>query len=301
MRKLRRHAPVALALILASVSSSCWLVSRPRNILRRGKPATPTQAPLSATRDELDARIGRMYDAINSFEARVDMTPSVGSIYKGQITDYRDVGAYVLFRKPAGIRIQGQVPVVGTQAFDMVSDGSDFKFYLNSKSLFITGSNDAPPTSKSPMENLRPKAFLSSMLVRPSDSATEAPALMDQTDEDNTLYILLFLKKNPKGEIQQAVSRSVWFDRLDLSIVRQMVFDDDGAIVSDTRYAKWQTFNGVLFPAHIDINRWKDGYGVVMDVMQMQMNKELTNDQFVLTQPDGSKLQVIGTPAQDRP
>ncbi len=38
------------------------------------------------------------------------MTPSVGSVYTGHITEITDVHAYVLFRKPADIRIIGQVP-----------------------------------------------------------------------------------------------------------------------------------------------------------------------------------------------
>ena len=49
-----------------------------------------------------------------------------------------------------------------------------------------------------------------------------------------------------------------------------------------------------MFPAHIDINRPKDGYGVVMEVVDMQMNPNLTSDKFDLTQPEGTQLQIIG-------
>jgi hypothetical protein len=298
MRKLHRHVPVALALIVASLSSSCGLLVRPRTILRHGKPATQAQTLLVATRDELNSRIGRMYGAINSFQATVDMTPSVGSVYKGQITEIKDVRAFVLFRTPDDIHIIGYTPVIRTKAFDMVSNGSDFRLYVSQSNLFVEGANNAPATSKNKIENLRPEAFLSSMLVRPADPATETTFLEDQTDEDNALYLLQFVRKGGNGEI--VASRSVWFDRLDLSIVRQIVYDSAGAIVSDTRYAKWQPYEGVLFPAHIDINRSLDGYGVVMDLEQMQMNKAITPDQFVLVQPEGSKLQVIGDPGQEK-
>jgi hypothetical protein len=76
------------------------------------------------------------------------------------------------------------------------------------------------------------------------------------------------------------------------------MFDPSGSasIVSDTRYSKWTAYNGVMFPAHIDINRDEDGYGLVLDVTQMKMNIDLTDPQFVLTQPTGSALQVIGAP-----
>jgi hypothetical protein len=106
--------------------------------------------------------------------------------------------------------------------------------------------------------------------------------------------VLHFIKTGPDGKLM--IDHNVWFDRLDLSIVRQKVFDPSGSgsIVSDTRYSKWQTYNGVMFPAHIDINRDEDGYGLVLDVTEMKMNVDLSDPQFVLDQPAGSTLQVIG-------
>ncbi len=290
MRNLRRLVPATLALSFGLLSVSCRLITH-RTIRRNGKIATPAENLLTASRDDLVARISRIYDAIQSFQATVAMTPSVGSVYKGQITEIHDVHAYVLFRKPADIRIIGQLPVVGTKAFDMVSDGENFKFFLVQKNLFVEGSNSAPATSKNTLENLRPKAFLSSMLIRPCEP-DEHPFLEDQTDEENALYVLQLIHLAPDGS--PSASRSIWFDRLDLSIVRQKVYDTSGDIISDTRYAKWQAFSGVSFPAHIDINRPKDGYGVVMDITQMQMNTPLTPDKFVLNKPEGAQLQVIG-------
>jgi hypothetical protein len=297
MRKLHRHAPVAGALLLASLSSSCGFLTKTRVIVRHGRPATAAQTLLVATRDELNARIARMYGAINSFQANVDMTPSEGSVYKGRITEIKDILAIVLFRKPAEIRIIGKAPVVRTTAFDMVSNGSEFKFFLPIRNLFVEGANNAPTTSKNKIENLRPDAFFSSMLIRPADEATEVPTLIDQTDEDNALYILHFLRKSSLTQVPFIV-RSVWFDRLDLSIVRQIVYDVDNAILSDTRYSKWQPYGDekTLFPAHIDLNRPKDGYGVVMDVIDMKMNKPMTEEMFQLTQPEGTRLQKIGAP-----
>jgi hypothetical protein len=295
MPKPHRQVPVALALILGLTSSSCLYTKRV--ILRHGKKVTATTAPilLTATRDELNARIANLYNAINSFQSTVDMTPSIGSASTGEITEIKDVLAHILFRKPASILILGQYPVVRNTAFVMVSDGANFKVSLPSKNLFEVGANSAPPTSKNKLENLRPETFLSSMLIRPTDPSIEMPALVDATDEDNALYILYFARKGPNGEFQ-GLARGVWFDRIDLSIVRQIVYDESGAIVSDTRYSKWQAYNGVMFPAHIDINLSKDRYGVVLDVTDMQMNLNLTDDKFILNQPDGSQLQVIGAP-----
>jgi outer membrane lipoprotein-sorting protein len=294
MPKSHRHVPVALALILGLISSSCLYTKRV--ILRHNKKVTAATAPklLTATREELSARIASFYNAINSFQATVDMTPSIGSVYTGEITEIKDVRAFILFRKPTSIYILGQYPVVRTKAFEMVSDGNDFKVSLPSRSLFETGSNSAPRVSKNKLENLRPEDFLSSMLIQPVDPATGITARLDFVDEDNALYLFEILRKTPGGD--PIPERAVWFDRIDLSIVRQTVWNESGDLVSDTRYSKWQQYNGVLFPGHIDINRPKDDYGVALEIIDMKMNLALANDKFVLNQPEGYQLRVIGAP-----
>ena len=50
------------------------------------------------------------------------------------------------------------------------------------------------------------------------------------------------------------------------------------------------------FPKHIEINRPRDEYGVVIDVVKMDINKGVSDDKFVLNQPPGSTLQVVGQP-----
>lgn len=291
MAKHHRHVPVALALILGLTTSSCLYTKRV--ILRRGQKVTAATAPklLVATREELQARIAAIYNAIDSFQARVDMTPSVGSVYTNSITEIKDIRAFVLYRKPSDIHIIGQYPVVSTKAFDMVSNGTQFKFQLPSKNLFVVGLDSAPATSKNKLENLRPDAFLSSMLIRPA-APDEHPWLIDATDEDNALYILFFIKDGPNGD--RIITRGVWFDRIDLSIVRQTAYDDKGEMVSDTRYSKWTEYSNVMFPSHIDLNRPVDGYGVVLNITDMKMNTELTDTQFALEQPEGYRLQTIG-------
>ena len=300
MRSPHRHVPVALALIFALFLTSCGIFStllfRKKPITRNGKPASAQLSLMLASREDLIGRVRRIYDAINSFQTTVEMTPSIGSVYKGSINEIPDVKAFIFYRKPTDIRIQAQTPVVRTQAFDMVSNATDFRLLLNSKNIFYEGANDAPATSKNQFENLRPKAFLSSMLVRPPEP-DESPVLTDLTDSENALYVLHLIRKGENGDLH--TSRQIWFDRVDLTIVRQMVFNEGGDIVSDTRYNKWQNYSGVAFPAHMDISRPIDAYGVVIDIDQMQMNKSLTDDQFTLVRPEGSQLQIIGAPKQE--
>jgi hypothetical protein len=114
--------------------------------------------------------------------------------------------------------------------------------------------------------------------------------LEDDTDEDHAFYVLLILSKDPLR-----LDRAIYFDRLTLQIVRQKAFDQNGLTVSDTRYSDWKIYNNVSFPGTIDINRPQDGYGVVMHLVKMEMNIDVGDDKFALTQPEGSQLQVIGS------
>lgn len=298
------HAPReanALGLCLALlVLSSC--LTHQRTIVRQGnQPAK--QALLSATREELSKRIADRYRQVKSFTATVDMTPSVGSVYKGAITEYRvaDVLAYILFKKPDEVRIIGKTPVVRSTAFDMASNGTEFHMYLPAKNRFIEGRNDLPALSTNKLENLRPAAFATSLLIRPVDPASEFAVLFDYTDEQHAFYILLIMRRVEGGD--PLLARNVWFDRLSLQIVRQQTFNEWALITSDTRYSKWQNYSGVPFPNTIDINRPEDGYGVLINVTKLDMNAEIGQDRFMLQQPEGTQLQVLGAgaPAKSKP
>ncbi len=299
MAQPRRLRPVAAAILCCLSFTSC--VKTPLNIFRgrNHKPVTASSPPLrTATAEELNAIIARTFEGIHSFQASVTLTASQGNLYQGKVFAYTAAAGFILFEKPDTIRIRAQMPLTGSLAFDMVSDGEKFQFVmapLKGPRVLFEGLNSAPATSKNKMENLRPEAFLSSMLVRPLNPVTEAMMLKDETDEEDALYRLEFNAKKADGSI--APGREIWFDREDLSIVRQMVYTQAGETVSDTRYSMWQPFNGVFFPAHIDINRRIDEYGVVIEINKekMLMNKTLTAEQLTIptSETEGATLKEM--------
>jgi len=98
--------------------------------------------------------------------------------------------------------------------------------------------------------------------------------------------------ENGNGQLQ--LSRSGGFNRYNLTIARQFIFDANGNILTDARYSDWKAYDNVPFPKHIEINRPKDEYAVVIDIVKMDINKGVSQDKFALAQPDGSTLQVVG-------
>jgi hypothetical protein len=77
-------------------------------------------------------------------------------------------------------------------------------------------------------------------------------------------------------------------------MARQLTFDAAGNILTDARYTEWKPYDNVAFPKHIEINRPRDEYAVVIDIVKMDINKGVSDDKFVLDQPEGTTLQVVG-------
>ena len=288
---LRRQTLATLLLCCALPFSLSSCLAR-RRLIPRAAGSTPS-LKIADFKSLLDA-IRHQYEAIQDFSATVDMVPALGSAEKNRITEYKDVRAYIRFRKPSNIRLIGLLPVVRSQAFDMVSDGATFKLYVPSKNRFIVGRNEIEKPSSNKLENLRPQHFLDALMVRPIDLKNFHVMIENFTDEDNAYYILHEVREAPSGELR--LSRTIWFNRLDLLMARQMIFDDDGNILTDARYSQWHPYDNVPFPKHIEINRPRDEYAVVIDLVKMDINKGVPDDQFVLDQPEGTTLQPIGQP-----
>jgi hypothetical protein len=284
---LSRVAAVVALSCSVLVLTSC--LAR-RRVITRNKTA-PNQALKTSNRELLLGVVQSEYESIQALNATVDMVPAVGSVNKGKITEYKDVRAYILFKKPAEIRMIGLYPVVRNKAFDMVSNGKDFRLFVPSKNQFIVGRNELAATpSPKKMENLRPSVFLDALLIKPPDPKDFA-VLTNITDEDDAVYILHILYNGADGQLLPA--RDIWFSRITLHMIRQIMFDPKGNILTDARYSDWKTYDGVQFPRVIDINRPQDEYGVVISVVKADINKPINDSKFELEQPEGTVLQVL--------
>jgi outer membrane lipoprotein-sorting protein len=294
---LFRRAPAAILLLCLIPLGLSSCLARRRVFSRIGGKAT--QPLLVADRSTLVDIIARQYEAIHDFNATVDMVPALGSAEKSKITEYKDVRAFILFRKPGDIRLIGLYPVVRNKAFDMVSDGTSFKLYVPSQNRFLVGRNEIEQPSKNKLENLRPQHFLEALLVRPVDLDRDKLLLENFTDEDNAFYVIHVVHENGGGQLQ--LDRTIWFNRYNLLMARQLIFDAAGNILTDARYAQWQPYDKVAFPKHIEINRPRDEYAVVIDIVKMDINKGVSDDKFVLEQPEGTTLQVVGQAPEPAP
>jgi len=286
---LRRRVRASLLIVCLTSFGLSSCLARRRVITRSGK--NPTPVLLVTDKDALIRSVATQYQAIRDLNATVDMVPAIGSAEKSHITEYKDVRAFIVFRKPADIRIIGLVPVVRNKAFDMVSNGTEFKLYVPAKSRFIVGNNELSQPSPNKVENLRPQHFLDALLVRPVDPKTDETLLENLTDEENAAYIL-HIVHGDHGQMH--IARTIWFSRLNLRMARQIIYDADGSILTDARYSDWQSYDRVPFPKHIEIDRPRDEYAVVINILKMDINSGIGDDKFVLERPEGTALQTVG-------
>ena len=173
----------------------------------------------------------------------------------------------------------------------MVSTGKDFRVHIASKGQFIEGNSDVPASSQTRLENRRPVAFLTALLICPPDSETERTLLEEDSNEIEAVYILMILRRNLD---QLQLLRNIYFDRYTLQIIRQKTFDGVGGILSDTKYSRWKTYNGIRFPSEIDIQRPQENYEVALSIGSMKINaNDVTPDKFILNQPPGTQLRRL--------
>ncbi len=286
----RVGASLILICLISLGYTSCF--ARRRLITRKATGGKAAPHLLVADEASLIDSISKHYNDVHDFSVTVDMTPALGTVEKNQITEYKDVRGYILFSKPAEIHIIGLYPVIRSKAFDMASNGRDFKLYIPSRNLFLIGNNDVVKPSTNKIENLRPQYFVDAMLVHPIDAEHNKILMTNMTDEDGAYYIVHEIRQTANGNLE--MHRALWFNRLDLLLARQLIFDSSGNILTDARYSGWKPWDNVSFPKHIDFNRPQDGIGVVLDIVKMDINKGVPDDKFVLEQPEGTKLRNLG-------
>jgi outer membrane lipoprotein-sorting protein len=291
-----RLASVA-ALLLPLTLSGCFMLSTTRRLPVPKAPAvTQTVAP-----EELVSRINQHWAALDSLNATVEIQASVTKSKEGLARDYTTIRGIILIRKPAMLRVYGRVPVIGTRAFDMVSDGTNFTLYIPSKNKAIKGSNSLKKKSLNQLENMRPGFFFDAMVVRGLEkddlySVTADTITVEDAAKKHLYsvpeYILSIMRRKVDSQELEPV-RVVRFHRDDLQPYQQDIYDKDGNLETQVLYTQYRQFDSGLYPSRIIIKRPLEEYQIVLTVDKVVENMTLTDDQFVVKIPEGTETQKL--------
>src|SRR5437899_4325035 len=250
-----------------------------------------------ATKPELIAYINSQAGKIQSMQATVDIDTAVGGAKKGKVTEYQQIRGYVLARKPAMLRMIGLLPILRNTAFDMVSDGQEFRVSIPPKNRFVVGRNDlVTPNPQQPLENLRPQVIYDALLLREIDEKNETAVIENDTETivgekgrklEQPAYVLDIIRSRGNDSW---LSRKIVFSRIDLLPNRQLIYDESGTLITDARYSNYKDYNAVLFPSRIEIRRPEEEYDITLTMIKLDMNRPLDNQKFVLEQPAGAQV-----------
>ena len=90
------------------------------------------------------------------------------------------------------------------------------------------------------------------------------------------------------------LTRKIWFDRTNLEITRQQIYDDKGNIATDAWYREWSLEGSVMFPHFVFMSRPVDGYDLQLRILKLELNVPLPDDAFELKPPEGTEIEKIG-------
>jgi len=282
-----------LAAALALVLTCAGCLFRTRTVEVR----LSTAKLQTATQQELIDRLNHDAALVKSLNATVDIDTSYGGEKRGKVTDFKEIRGYILVSKPNMLRMIGLYPIVRNKAFDMVSDGHEFKLSVPAANKFYIGHNEVVKDTGSPLDTLRPQAIYDALLLQGVDPENEI-AVLESSQEmivdaqthklvQQPNYVLDVLRKTDNGWI---LARKVVFNRVNLVPHRQIIYDVHGNPVTDASYQAFKDYDGVSFPGYIDIKRPQEEYDVKLFILKLTINQPIAGDQFALQQPPGSLL-----------
>lgn len=280
--RLKRGIGAGVLGTILLASTGCGFLST------RHKVAKLPQAPMkTATLQQLVDIFNHQTNGIVTMNAKVDLVASTGGARTGTVTQYRDIIAYLLVRKPSNIRLKGQFSLIGT-LFDMASDGTNFQLDLPTKGQFIVGQNDVVPEHvKNPLERLRPKVILQALLINPIAS-NETVAAMNDNADTSAEYTMLVLRPDDSGIVH--LVRKIIFSRYDLLPRRQVIYDDRGYVATQASYGQYSLVQGVEIPQEIVIERPEEEYSLRLAIQKVTLNQSLSSATFHLAPPPNAKV-----------
>ena len=266
-----------------------------------------TQAPdmyKSTSVENLERIVSERDANIKTLTASVLLTASTGGGKEGKVITYTSFKGYIFVRKPRDLRVIMMLPVLGSSALDMVSNGSTFTLKhatAGHGDVWIQGSNTVTTPSKNGLENLRPPVFFDSLLV-PGVTQDEFVSLTESTRVlqpqskhqpaiEEPDYNLAVLKRDSGNMLR--TERVIHFSRVTLLPFQQDIYNDKNEVETSATYDKYQEFNGIQFPMLINIKRPLDEYALKLEVTKLTLNQPLENDQFELKVPPNVKVQQM--------
>jgi hypothetical protein len=295
-----KHA-VAVALLALTPALTGCVRYRTRSVIK----THPPEIVLNSSLDQLLQQLNTRNTALQSMTLYIQIQISTTDSLKGVVKDWHALSGNIIIGNPDQIRVLLQVPVAGSRALDMTSDGKSFKMLIPPLSCAITGSDVVTNSAQKGIYSLRPAVILDSMLIQgfskedlvsmTQDSRTfpdprKKKELIEEPD-----YDIEFLS-SPQGQVARTL-RVLHVSRADLLPYRQDIYNAEGKVATQALYSNYKSFGDIVYPTKIVIQRPLDELGLTITITKASFNQKLDAEQFDLGPIPGSfKLQNMDDP-----
>lgn len=240
----------------------------------------------------LEKEISDRDAAIRTLNASVLITATTGGGKTGKETTYTSFRGFIFVQKPRDLRVILQLPVIGSKALDMVSDGKTFTLVIPPRSRAIVGSNEVTTPSKNGLENLRPAVFFDSLLVpgvKPDEfvTLTESTRVLEpphgRKDAVQEPDYELEVTRLKTGNLLRA-ERLLHISRVNMLPFQQDIYDEHGQVVTEATYDDYKPVSPgsmLEFPRVITIIRPLDEYTLKLELTKLTVNETFEPDQFI--------------------
>jgi outer membrane lipoprotein-sorting protein len=252
----------------------------------------PADIVISSSLEQLIKEVNTQYDAIQTMRATVQIVATTGGNLAGVEKDSYSFPGYIFIRKPEDLRVLLRLPVIGSNALDMVSVNCKWQMWIPPRNRALDGTCNSSETEKG-LYSLRPAVIFDSMLVRglsPNEivSLTSDTRIVEVDSKKKDLveepdYDLEVLSP-PQGQTAHTL-RVIHISRTNLRPYQQDIYDAAGNIVTRAFYSDYHQYGTIWYPSKIIVKRPIDQLSLTITITKLDLNLPLDPDQFELTIP----------------
>ena len=202
----------------------------------------------------------------------------------------RSLAAIIEIAQPDLIRITGVMPYQGNRVIELTSDGHQFGLLTpeSGRTIFLTGPIDAPPQSKNPYENLRPRPFVEALLWQ---AGTPQASSRPEAAEENgmrTLTIAVAAQNSPTRTMDIAFNMAK-------GVVNSFTaYDKTGKPIFEAQYSDWRPVSilgsdvpGGCLARHIVLEERQRDYRLDLRISSLELNADIPRSSFHPSPPRG--------------
>jgi hypothetical protein len=257
---------------------------------------------------DLAARILAIYNAQAQLERSIKTTGDVrvvrGASFGAEAGKTSMLGAFLSFEKPAWVRATGIVPLAGAKAFDLSSDGREFRLLAPDHGIMtlFTGPAEAAPDFSAGTLGLRPREFLDAL--RWPEGAV---MLSEQRPAGGAADGVTVDFALPAGDGKSATGR-LHFDMQSGVVSALQLFNAAGETDAEIHYADWRLTNDAsapakqaCYPRKVQSVHAKEDFQILIRFADVTFNSRIPRSSFRFSVPKGTRTVRVDEQGHPQP